>query len=43
MGCIQDIGCQVLVTATEPDLIDSTTWTEKKMFHVERGNFKEVV
>lgn len=34
---------QLFVTATEPSLIPTESWTDKKMFHVEHGEFSEVV
>ena len=36
-------GAQVMVTATEPNLIDVSVWEGSKMFHVEHGSFQEVV
>ena len=36
-------GAQVFVTATEAALIPTTGWLEKKVFHVEHGEFFEVV
>lgn len=36
-------GAQLFVTATEADLIPSNGWAQKKVFHVEHGEFHEVV
>jgi len=43
MDALNDSGAQVFVTATEPNLLDLTVWTDKKMFHVKHGSFQEVV
>ncbi len=43
MNALKDSGAQVFVTATEPDLIDLSRWTEGKMFHVKHGIFQDVV
>ena len=40
---MQETGAQVVVTATEPNLIDASSWGGSKMFHVEHGSFQEVV
>lgn len=37
------IGAQLFVTATEASLIPTNHWAEKKVFHVERGEFHEVI
>lgn len=34
---------QIFITATDKNLLESSYWQEKKMFHVEHGNFKEVI
>jgi DNA replication and repair protein RecF len=34
---------QLFVTATEENLIPTYAWDEKKVFHVERGEFREVL
>ena len=34
---------QVFITATDKNILDLSVWGEHKMFHVEHGNFKEVV
>jgi DNA replication and repair protein RecF len=43
LEALQESGAQVLVTATEPNLIDARNWQVHKMFHVEHGSFREVV
>ena len=40
---LEKTGAQVFVTATEPELIDTSVWPEVKVFHVEHGQVKEVV
>jgi len=43
MQAMQKTGAQVMVTATEPNLIETSAWEESKMFHVEHGSFQEVI
>ncbi|MGD9386499.1 MAG: DNA replication/repair protein RecF, partial [Thioalkalispiraceae bacterium] len=43
LEALKETGAQVMVTATEPNLIDISSWEGNKMFHVERGSFQEVV
>jgi len=43
MQAIQETGAQVMVTATEPNLIDVSIWEGSRMFHVEHGSFQKVV
>ncbi|MBI1423949.1 MAG: DNA replication/repair protein RecF [Gammaproteobacteria bacterium] len=38
-----DTGAQLFVTATESNLLPVDQWKEKKVFHVEHGQFHEVV
>ena len=34
---------QIFITATDANLLETSYWPEKKMFHVEHGNIQEVV
>jgi DNA replication and repair protein RecF len=43
LAALQETGAQVMVTATEANLIDLSNWQDSKMFHVEHGSFQEVV
>lgn len=43
MESLQKTGAQVLVTATEPNLLKIEAWPDKKLFHVEHGKLMEVV
>jgi len=43
LSAMKETGAQVMVTATESDLIDASIWEGSKMFHVEHGSFQEVV
>jgi len=43
MAAVASTGVQLFVTATEASLIPLTDWDNKKVFHVERGVFHEVV
>jgi len=43
MNALKETGAQVFVTATEPDLIELSGWSEPKMFHVKHGSFQDVV
>jgi DNA replication and repair protein RecF len=43
MQALRSTGAQIMVTATEPGLIQVDDWTERKMFHVEHGKVREVV
>ena len=43
LQALASTGAQVFVTATEAQLIDLSAWAEKKVFHVEHGEFQEVV
>lgn len=40
---LQELQAQVFVTATSQELLDSSDWSEVKVFHVEHGEIKEVV
>ncbi len=43
MSAVASTQVQLFVTATEASLIPLEEWENKKVFHVERGNFHEVV
>lgn len=43
LSAAADTGAQLFVTATEVNLIPTASWEEKKVFHVEHGEFHEVV
>ena len=43
MEALQSTGAQIMVTATESGLIQVDGWPERKMFHVEHGEVREVV
>lgn len=43
MAAAASTRAQIFVTATEPNLIRLENWTEKKVFHVEHGDFHEVI
>lgn len=43
MQALAGTGAQVFVTATEAQLISLSAWEQKKVFHVEHGEFQEVV
>lgn len=43
MTAVASSGAQVFVTATEANLIPLDGWNDKKVFHVEHGDFREVV
>ena len=43
LAALRETGAQVMVTATEPSLINISGWENSKMFHVEHGSFQEVV
>lgn len=43
MQALAQTGAQVFVTATEAQLIDLADWADAKVFHVEHGEFQEVV
>ena len=43
LGLLHEQGHQVFITATDRELIDISAWQETKVFHVERGQIKEVV
>ena len=43
MAAAASTQAQLFVTATEADLIPTNGWDQKKVFHVERGDFCEVV
>lgn len=34
---------QTIITATEPELLQLDMWSSQKVFHVEHGNFREVI
>lgn len=43
LNLLVETGAQIVLTATEPDLLDLSGWSETKMFHVKRGEVREVV
>jgi len=43
MNALKESGAQIFVTATEPDLIELSGWSDAKMFHVKHGCFQDVV
>lgn len=43
MASVAETHAQLFVTATEESLIPMMNWAQKKVFHVERGKFHEVV
>lgn len=43
LAAAAETGAQLFMTATEAGLIPLDAWTEKKVFHVEHGKFREVV
>jgi len=43
MNALKEIGAQIFVTATEPDLIELSGWPDHKMFHVKHGYFQDVL
>lgn len=43
LKCLADAKTQTFITATDPELLDISSWPENKMFHVERGAFHEVL
>lgn len=43
MNALYNTGKQVVVTATESNLVKLDAWPEKKLFHVEHGQIQEVV
>lgn len=43
LAAAAETGAQLFMTATEASLIPLDAWTAKKMFHVEHGEFREVV
>ena len=43
MDTIHDLGSQLFITSPELGLIEHDRWDEKKVFHVEHGQIKEMV
>ena len=43
LNTVQSLATQVFITTPELQLVDDSNWKEKKVFHVEHGQIKEVV
>lgn len=43
LDTVQSLSSQVFVTTPDRSLVDDSKWYKKKVFHVERGQIKEVV
>lgn len=43
LNTVKSFSCQIFVTTPDLGLIDYTGWDERKVFHVEHGQIKEVV
>jgi DNA replication and repair protein RecF len=43
LGVLANMKAQLFLTAIEPEQIDISSWSEKKMFHVEQGKLKELI
>lgn len=43
LSVLVNMKAQLFLTAIEPEQIDLGSWSEKKMFHVEQGKFKELI
>jgi DNA replication and repair protein RecF len=43
LSVLAEMRAQIFLTAIEPEQIDLSSWSDKKMFHVEQGQLKDLI